>query len=173
MKKFEMTKIQKRLFIILAVILAYAVYDLSTAAPAKSKSTSKKTSNSQNEENNGKTVQAASAVMVAGVMPAVKKTEMIPDSWCRDPFQGYVSLSSSVDMKNVLQKMIDPKIDNFQLTAVSVNGDKSFAIINDKILGVGDEISGFRVIEIQKSSVMLRKNNFTFTIKIEEERYDF
>lgn len=50
-----------------------------------------------------------------------------------------------------------------------VKGKEGYVFINDEILTIGDVIAGYRVEEIQKNKVLLRKSNESFYLILHEE----
>ncbi len=76
------------------------------------------------------------------LLPEVKATETPPSS-------PSISLSHS-----------------FVLNGIVAEGAASWAIINNKITRVGEEIDGATLMEVQKDTVMLRKGEERFLIKM-------
>jgi hypothetical protein len=171
MKKLVITKMQKRLFVLLAIIIVYFIYDLATSAPKPAKKTDK----SKNKNTSVKTAGVSADNQVisdsVAVQPVIQLVAVVPSDWKRDPFRGFIDISSKVDLVGVLKKFAEPRLNDFHLSAISQNGNNSYAIINDQILGVGGSINGFVIIEVQSSSVLLKKNEFIFTLKLEEDEY--
>lgn len=61
------------------------------------------------------------------------------------------------------------------LTGVKLEGiiwdeKKPIAIINDKVVGIGDTISGAKIIEIKKDEVIFDINGQTVSVKIKMEK---
>lgn len=165
MAKPKLSKTQIRLFIVLGILLAYAVYDLATARPKPAA-----------KEKPKKTVPANSSAaeqIAAAAAPVKSAPAMTFASWKRDPFKKRIEINSRVSIGKMVESLVIPKMTNFNLSAISKNGKKSYAIINDQIVGVGELVNGFRVVEIQTGSVILKKNDFTFTLQLPEEDYDF
>lgn len=156
------TKSQKRLFILLGLVAAYAVYDLTTGKK-ETTTDKKKSSDVQTAGIADSTIDVIESVMRPRPLAASF------GSWKRDPFRGQVSTGSRVNFEKVMESLLIPKMANFNLTAISRRGDASFALINDQVLGVGDQINGFRVIEIRSDKVVLQKNNFTFNVSLPDD----
>ena len=59
---------------------------------------------------------------------------------------------------------------SFVLKGVSMGGAKSgYVFVNDQILTVGDMIVGYKVIEVHKNKVLLKKGNEKFYLVLPEE----
>ena len=78
-----------------------------------------------------------------------------------------------MNVGKMIETMLMPKMANFELTAISRSGRQSFAVINDEIVGIGESVNGFRVIEILNNAVVLKKNDYSFTITLPDENLDF
>ena len=77
-----------------------------------------------------------------------------PETWGGDPFvRDWVMTSELAEMN---------------LSAITIGGDKAYALINNQILEVGDQISGKRIIEIQDEQVVLEQGGRTFTLLLGE-----
>ncbi|UCG43780.1 MAG: hypothetical protein JSU73_03965 [candidate division WOR-3 bacterium] len=77
-----------------------------------------------------------------------------PETWGGDPFvRDWVMTSELAEMS---------------LSAITIGGDKAYALINNQILEVGDQISGKRIIEIQDEQVVLEQGGRTFTLLLGE-----
>lgn len=60
----------------------------------------------------------------------------------------------------------------FILKGVSIGEDrKSYAFINDEIVGAGDLIFGYTVKEVQRNKVLLQKGEENFYLVLPEERF--
>ncbi len=155
------TKSQKRLLIILSLVVAYAGYDLATA---KKKIPESRT---PAEANPAVVAEASITPLEAPAQP--RRWVAAFSTWKRDPFRGQISTGSRVNLERVVESLLIPKMANFNLTAISKKGNASFALINDQVVGVGDEINGFRVIEIRRDKVIMQKNNFTFNVSLPDD----
>jgi len=162
MLKQRITKSQKRLFVLLGLLAAYAIYDFATAKP-KSKS-DKTVQNTQTE------IQPEPGTMTQVVASSVSPV-IVFASWRRDPFRRNIEISSKMNLGKMVESLLIPKLGNFNLTAISRKGNKSYALINDQIVSIGDTVNGFRLVEIQSTKVILKKNDFTFTLSLPEEEY--
>ena len=57
---------------------------------------------------------------------------------------------------------------HFKLTGITYYQDCCKAIINNKIVIVGDHIDGFRVTDINERHVLLKRGKYTITLKLEK-----
>lgn len=94
---------------------------------------------------------------------AVKPTEatgaltpkvLPPETWDGDPF--------------VRDWVMVNELANLKLKAITLGGEHPYALINDQILQVGDEISGKRVAKIESDNVTLEQGGRTFTLLLGE-----
>ncbi|MBX7152760.1 general secretion pathway protein GspB [bacterium] len=169
MAKPKLSKTQTRLFIVLGLLLAYVVYDLATAKPkTAAKDKTKKTATETAVTNTSATTQAAVVAVPSKTAPAVTFA-----AWKRDPFRKRIDINTRLNIGKVIESLVMPKMTHFNLSAISENGKKSFAIINDQIVGIGEQVNGYRVVEIQASKVILKKNDFTFTLELPVEDDNF
>ena len=77
-----------------------------------------------------------------------------PETWGTDPFvRDWVSVNELADLK---------------LKAVTLGGEHPYALINDQILQIGDEISGKRIVKIESDNVTLEQGGRTFTLLLGE-----
>ena len=74
---------------------------------------------------------------------------MLPETWGTDPF--------------VRDWVMVNELANLKLKAITLGGDHPYALINDQILQVGDEISGKRIVSIESDKVTLEQGGRTFT----------
>jgi len=59
------------------------------------------------------------------------------------------------------------------LKGISLGKDKTvFALINDQIVTTGDAVEGYKVLEIQKDKVLLRKGSDSFYLAMPKESFD-
>ena len=67
--------------------------------------------------------------------------------------------------------LIARKIDigGLNIKGIIYSETSSVAIINDEVVGKGDEIGEYFVSEIEEKRVILRKNDQEFILKLEEE----
>ena len=89
---------------------------------------------------------AATGALTPKVLP--------PETWGADPFvRDWVMVNELV---------------NLSLKAITLGGDRPYALINDQILQIGDEISGKRIAKIESDNVTLEQGGRTFTLLLGE-----
>jgi len=102
-------------------------------------------------------VQAYKDTLPALVSPASnKKTDKV-DAWVRDPFSG--KLYTSVRKQGNTPKTLS-------LAGIIWDKNKPAALINDKVVGVGDRVGGSTVVSIKNDRVLLNDGTNDFEIKI-------
>ncbi len=106
-----------------------------------------------------KAVQPAPAVTDTAVKPAATTGALTPkvlppEIWGSDPF--------------VRDWVMVNELANLKLKAITLGGERPYALINDQILQVGDEISGKRVVKIESDNVTLEQGGRTFTLLLGE-----
>lgn len=77
-----------------------------------------------------------------------------PESWGSDPF--------------VRDWIMINEVSNLSLKAITIGGDRSYALINDQILEEGDQISGKQIVRIESDKVTLEQGGRTFTLMLGE-----
>ncbi len=77
-----------------------------------------------------------------------------PESWGSDPF--------------VRDWVMVNELANLSLKAVTLGGDRAYALINNQILEEGDQISGKRIVRIESDKVTLEQGGRTFTLLLGE-----
>ncbi len=151
MEKIQLTKSQKILFIILGVVLAYAVFDF-----VSHKDTYLNYYSGKNED----------AEYQVQTVPSNTKAQRDPlqadlfSKWGSDPFVRYEAVKVRKKRK---RKKIRP---HFQLKAVSYRANGSVALINDRIVKVGDVLSGYRVVKIEEKKVVLWNGKHRIVLKL-------
>lgn len=159
--KTTITKSQKRLFVVLAIVASYAAYDLVTAEPRN-----KKTAPENVSETNGNQAQET----ISAVSNAATVSVSFPLSgWRRDPFRKEKESFSGLSLHKVVESFLTKAPAPMYLTAISQNGARSYALINDQILSVGEKINGYKIVEIGAAKVVLRKNEHSFTLTLPDE----
>jgi hypothetical protein len=96
-------------------------------------------------------VEAAKPADTTG---ALTPRVMLPETWGTDPF--------------VRDWVMVNELANLKLKAITLGGDHPYALINDQILQVGDEISGKRIVSIESDKVTLEQGGRTFTLLLGE-----
>jgi len=105
------------------------------------------------------TAQPAPAATDAAAKPAAATGALTPkvlppETWGADPF--------------VRDWVMVNELANLRLKAITLGGDRPYALINDQILQIGDEISGKRVAKIESDNVTLEQGGRTFTLLLGE-----
>jgi hypothetical protein len=77
-----------------------------------------------------------------------------PETWGTDPF--------------VRDWVMVNELANFSLKAITLGGDRAYALINDQILEEGDVINGKKVVKIESEMVTLEQGGRTFTLLLGE-----
>jgi len=103
--------------------------------------------------------QPAPAATDAAAKPAAAPGALTPkvlppETWGADPF--------------VRDWVMVNELANLRLKAITLGGDRPYALINDQILQIGDEISGKRVTKIESDNVTLEQGGRTFTLLLGE-----
>jgi len=94
------------------------------------------------------------AAKPAEITGALTPKVLPPETWGADPFvRDWVMVNELVNLK---------------LKAITLGGERPYALINDQILQVGDEISGKRVAKIESDNVTLEHGGRTFTLLLGE-----
>ncbi len=165
MAQLAISKTQKRLFIVLAVVGAYAMYEVLTSG---SRGPRKQAAVSVPITVDNKTSNATSAELMAPGGRTVA-SPVSYTTWKRDPFGRVIRLlRPPVDLSKIVEVASAPQTDRFSVSAISSNGTRSFAIINNQIVGVGDRVDGYTIVEIQDLRVVMQKDNFRFTLLLPE-----
>ena len=139
----KITKNQKRLFIILGLVLSYAIIDfvLNQDQYKSLYFTSDKTSSQSSN----------TLVRQKPKMEVYRNRNLNELTWKRDPFNS--------DLQIILRKKQKKqnKDKALLLKAITYSGNNSLVIINDRILRVGDMIGDYKVQKIYKDKVKLTK----------------
>lgn len=90
----------------------------------------------------------------AEITGALTPKVLPPEIWGADPF--------------VRDWVMVNELANLKLKAITLGGERPYALINDQILQVGDEISGKRVAKIESDNVTLEQGGRTFTLLLGE-----
>ena len=141
----QVTKSQKRLFILLGIIVLYAAYDfISNKEDYEKMYAGKK-----------KVVQSKPSKNVQ--LLATQETRRITDldmDFKKDPFFRDDLVKKVVRYR----KSIKPKTKPLKLQAITYSDANSFVMINDLILSEGEFVEGYVVEKIEKTRVRLSKN---------------
>ncbi len=144
----EITKSQKRLLILLGLVLLFAIYDIiankedylavyfGKSSPEQAVAAPEQTSEkSQNKQ----------------------ERDQYLKNWGKNPFK---QADHKPQPKPQKKKPVRRKT-TLTLRAISYQQKGSVALINDQVLKVGDVISGYRVQKIEPKQVILIKNGNT------------
>ena len=94
------------------------------------------------------------AAKPAEITGALTPKVLPPETWGADPFvRDWVMVNELVNLK---------------LKAITLGGERPYALVNDQILQVGDELSGKRVAKIESDNVTLEQGGRTFTLLLGE-----
>jgi len=149
----QITKSQKRLFILLGLVLIYAVYDvISNFDTYASLFSDKKQPVTVQDEK----VKSDSAK----VLVEVERKEYL-NKWGRNPFY------KKVEKKRVAKVVKHKRKVNLNLYAISMKDNNSVALINDKMVKIGDMIEGFTLQQIAKKKVTLSDGSRTITLTLD------
>ena len=140
MEKIQLTKSQKILFIVLAIVLAYAIFDFVSHKDTYINFYS------GNEQESTTPVQN---MQTAAQKQADQLQANLFSQWGSDPFVRKVVVKSRKKHK---KRRVRP---HFKLKAISYRTDGSVALINDRIVKSGDVISGYKVVKIEQKKVVL------------------
>lgn len=149
----EITKSQKRLLIILGVVVVYAVYDFISNAE-----TYKVYYNADEEQYYEE--QSADSTKHSLELETSKKDAHYSAEWGKDPF--YISSFSKTSFSKK-RRVQNAKL---SLHAISFNGISYVALINEKIVKTGDMITGYTVNKITDSAVFLSSGKKKIVLKL-------
>ena len=154
-------KNEKRMLVIIGVIvIAFVVMDpyyLWKTKPEPELTEKQKKRKEQKEK------LVADKETVTPKKTITEQTRFIPrdpiplKGWGRDPF---VQARPDLDEGSILDKL--------RLSAISVQGDSRMALINSKLVRVGDVINGLKVNSIETDWVILTSGNRTYKLTWEK-----
>ena len=149
----QITKSQKRLFILLGLVLVYAVYDIISNFD---------TYTGFYSEPEAKVAVQDGAVKTdsAKILVEVQRKEYL-NKWGSNPFY------KKVQKKRVAKIVKQAKKVNLVLYAISMKDNNSVALINDKMVKIGDMIEGFTLQQIAKKKVTLSDGSRTITLTLD------
>jgi len=81
----------------------------------------------------------------------------------RDPFSPLISKSGVL----LIPREID--LGGLAIKGIIYSQDSPVAIINDEVVGRGEKIGDYLVLEIEEKRVILKKDDQEFILKLEEE----
>ena len=138
----KVTKSQKRLLVVLAIVILYGIIDV-----IKNKDEYAQVYLGKKKVEQPKLISKSQSLLTKNKRTVPK----IDLSWKRDPF---VKIEDRPVRK---VKKVAPKI-HLKLNALTYAGENSFVMINDVILKEGEMIEGYRVDKISQNRVKLTKN---------------
>ena len=97
---------------------------------------------------------SASALKAAEPAGALVPKILPPETWGTDPF--------------VRDWVMINELSSFRLKAITLGGDRAYALINDQIMEEGDVINGKKVVKIESEMVTLEQGGRTFTLLLGE-----
>lgn len=139
---------EKKKLIILIVLGAFAV--LSLVRGIFTPSAIRRDLASTPAETAEKTKPAAARVTIAPSRRSAKKSKH--DAWGRNPF--------------VATKKPGEPIEELNLGGILWDKDKPVAIINDNMVGIGDAVGAYKVVDITQDSVALNDGTEEHTLKL-------
>ena len=149
----QITKSQKRLFILLGLVLIYAVYDIISNFDTYT--------GFYSESEDKVAVQGDEAKAdSAKIIVEVERKEYL-NKWGRNPFY------KKVEKKRVAKVVKHKRKVNLNLYAISMKDNNSVALINDKMVKIGDMIEGFTLQQIAKKKVTLSDGSRTITLTLD------
>ncbi|MCK4625586.1 MAG: hypothetical protein KAV00_09775 [Phycisphaerae bacterium] len=111
------------------------------------------------DETPEKSTVAALQHAIAGVLnPSTAKT---PEN--TPPPEPVETIQPDTDERNIDDK---PEAVKFTLSGILASGNKGYAIVNNQMVTVGDNIDGAKVITIGKHHVVLEKDSKQFTLRM-------
>lgn len=150
----EINKSQKRLFILLGLVLIYFVYDIiSDWDTYAGFYTGKKTVTVQKAEE--KKAENMPEEEVEQDRPYLAK-------WGRNPFYQKVQVKKAAVVTRKKKRSV-----RLNLYAISIKDNNSVALINDRIVKIGDMIGGYTLKKINKKSVLLTDGAKAITLKLD------
>ncbi len=146
----QMTKSQKRIVVVLLIVLGYAVFDI-----VKNWETYKGFYTGTSKKQSTK-----KSSVVSKKQPTFDtKKENYTSDWGKDPF--YVKSQKKQVRRTNYRRTV-----NLYLKAISFAGGNSVAMINNRILKKGDSIAGYQVVKIEPERVILRKGSRTRVLSL-------
>ena len=149
----EINKSQKRLFILLGLVLVYFVYDIISDWETYS-----------GFYTGNKAVSEQKAEVKSAKAAPEQKAEINRSylaKWGRNPFY------KKVEIKKVVQVTKKKRTIKLNLYAISIKDNNSVALINDRIVKIGDMIAGYTLKKINKKSVVLTDGAKAITLKLD------
>ena len=101
-----------------------------------------------------------SLVLFTGICTVYAEFKYTGDE-LRDPFKSYLPETEVGRSRAVVSRQLG----KLHLRGVIWGGNLPLAIINDKVYRVGDSISGMKIIDINKTGVLLQYKEETYILK--------
>jgi len=147
----ELKKSEKRLLMILGLAAGVFLFDMLVLKPKGEK------------QNNSPPAQANSGNQVAAVqIPPLRGQQF--DTWGRDPFTSVSTPRARSVASSVSADTNKSETSQMTLKGVFWKEGKAFALINEHVLGEGDEEQGIKVEKIEGMEVLCRKGAKLFTL---------
>ena len=142
----SLTKGQKRLLVVLAIVLAYGIFDVITNKDSYFSYYSHGKKDKGNKSTN------VADLNISEIKKASNRSAKYLQTWGDDPFynQRFVH-------KRVVTRRRQAEV-QLNLKAISY-GENSVVMINDRVLMVGDVIAGYQIKKIEPTRVMLSKGS--------------
>jgi len=136
----NLTKSQKRLLIVLAIVLAYAGFDIISNWDSYKGFYSSEP---------GKIIKKSQQPTL-GEKTRAKKTGYYDKNWKNDPF--FVSVRQKKQKKVYRRKKKE-----LTVQAISYEEKNPVAMINYQIVSIGETVDGYKVVKIEPNRVILKK----------------
>lgn len=92
-----------------------------------------------------------------------------PDQLKNNPFSQPDFLKYSPPVLNRVSPIESPQeVPEFSLTAIFISVNIPMAVVNDKLLTIGEEIDGIKLITVGEDNVKIRYANKTYTIPLKQ-----
>lgn len=148
-------KSEKRLLLILSVVVAVFLVN-QIISGGKKKAAQQQTVTAAKGGNTVPAMKGGTEAAGGTVQKTAVKGKVSYDSWGRDPFyspnpavkQAAATIESSLKLNGIIRK-----------------GQKVYALINDTIIGPGEEKDGIRVEKIEGKTVVCVKNGVRVTLE--------
>ena len=103
--------------------------------------------------------------VVVPKQPVVVPVEVVPHKVVEKP-----PVDMSIKVPKIPEVVKKPNMDSIVLKGVVWNSDTPQVIINDKVMSVGDEINGMRIVTISRDGVEFSSNGVTTFLKMSEQK---
>ncbi len=156
----NLSKKEKRLLIVLGVVVVYALFDFVSNFDDYRKAYTGAAEAAAANEPPADTVMVDSSNTAVGTPLPYK-----PGVWKRDPFQGPRRSGNPGSVVHVRLSESQPP-SPFRLKAVSIGKGGAIALINDRFVREGETLHGFRVVSIAPGRVILNRGNRYVTLEM-------